>query len=297
MDNPITVPLPQNLPTNWTYGQTVAPNGSEVGLPEQFGYNYLMEQVNAAQKAAQECGENFANAAETTVPSAAGNFAILDAEGNLQDSKKSANDFLQSTGVITIKADSSEEPYETYTARLQEVFDAMKDYSAILVRPYPPDAFGAGTSLAVLYRSTAKYGGLQTIAHYTAFDPISICYDNGVWQPMEWRNPNTELGLEYRTTERYNNKPVYVKLIAFGNLPNQAATSVAHGISNIDAFVSVSGSTSDGIFIPTMIYGGGFGDNNVLQIKADRTNITIYAGGNRSGVTANILIRYTKTTD
>lgn len=104
-------------------------------------------------------------------------------------------------------------------------------------------------------------------------------------------------GLEYRTTERYNNKPVYVKLIAFGNLPNKATASVAHGVSNIDAFVSVAGSTSEGIFIPTMIYGGGFGDSSILEIKADRTNITIYAGGNRSGVTANILMRYTKTTD
>ena len=56
MNNPITVPLPQDLPTNWTYGQTVAPNGAEVGLAQQYGYNYLMAQVNAAQKAAQEVG-------------------------------------------------------------------------------------------------------------------------------------------------------------------------------------------------------------------------------------------------
>lgn len=93
MNNPISVPLPQDLPTNWTYGQTVAPTGAEVGLPEQYGYNYLMAQVNAAQKAAAECGVNFANAAEITVPSAAGNFAALDAEGNLQDSRKTASDF------------------------------------------------------------------------------------------------------------------------------------------------------------------------------------------------------------
>lgn len=57
MDNPITVSLPQNLPTNWAYGQTVAPNGSDVGLAEQYGYNYLNQQINAAQQAAQEVGE------------------------------------------------------------------------------------------------------------------------------------------------------------------------------------------------------------------------------------------------
>ena len=58
-DNPITVELPQDLPTNWTYGQTVGPNGADVGLTEQHGYNYLGKQVNAAQQAAKELGNAF----------------------------------------------------------------------------------------------------------------------------------------------------------------------------------------------------------------------------------------------
>lgn len=56
-ENPITVPLPQDLPTNWTYGQIIGPNGTDVGLTQQHGYNYLMGQVNAAQQAAKETGE------------------------------------------------------------------------------------------------------------------------------------------------------------------------------------------------------------------------------------------------
>lgn len=62
-ENPITVPLPADLPTNWVYGQTVAPDGSDVGLSQQHGYNYLMEQVNAAQQAAEELGEAFSGLA------------------------------------------------------------------------------------------------------------------------------------------------------------------------------------------------------------------------------------------
>lgn len=46
--------LPADLPTNWTDGQTVSPGGEEVGLTKQHGYNYLMEQVNAVQQAANE---------------------------------------------------------------------------------------------------------------------------------------------------------------------------------------------------------------------------------------------------
>lgn len=46
------IPLPADLPENWTSEQTVAPTGEEVGLDKQHGYNYLMKQVNNAQKAA-----------------------------------------------------------------------------------------------------------------------------------------------------------------------------------------------------------------------------------------------------
>lgn len=47
----MAVILPADLPTGWTGGQIVAPNGADVGLPEQYGFNYLNEQVNAAQQA------------------------------------------------------------------------------------------------------------------------------------------------------------------------------------------------------------------------------------------------------
>lgn len=60
-DNPITVSLPQDLPQNWTYGQTIGPQGTDVGLTQQHGYNYLMQQVNAAQQAAKELGAAFPN--------------------------------------------------------------------------------------------------------------------------------------------------------------------------------------------------------------------------------------------
>lgn len=45
------IPLPADLPENWTFGQIIAPTGAEAGLDNQHGYNYLMRQVNNAQKA------------------------------------------------------------------------------------------------------------------------------------------------------------------------------------------------------------------------------------------------------
>lgn len=51
------IPLPADLPENWTSGQIIAPTGEEVGLDTQHGYNYLMRQVNNAQKAATALNE------------------------------------------------------------------------------------------------------------------------------------------------------------------------------------------------------------------------------------------------
>lgn len=52
------IPLPADLPENWTSGQIVAPTGAEAGLDNQHGYNYLMRQVNNAQKAATALNES-----------------------------------------------------------------------------------------------------------------------------------------------------------------------------------------------------------------------------------------------
>ena len=64
-DNPITVSLPADLPEDWAENQIVAPEGQSVGLDQQHGYNYLMEQVNAAQTAAVQIGAAFSGLATT----------------------------------------------------------------------------------------------------------------------------------------------------------------------------------------------------------------------------------------
>lgn len=46
--NPIPNPLAADLPENWVANQTIAPSGENVGLPTQYGYNYLMAKVNEA---------------------------------------------------------------------------------------------------------------------------------------------------------------------------------------------------------------------------------------------------------
>lgn len=55
------IPLPADLPENWASGQIIAPTGAEAGLDDQHGYNYLMKQVNNAQKAATALNEGKAD--------------------------------------------------------------------------------------------------------------------------------------------------------------------------------------------------------------------------------------------
>lgn len=44
------IPLPADLPEDWTPGQIVSPEGTDVGLTKQHGYNYLNKAVNDAQR-------------------------------------------------------------------------------------------------------------------------------------------------------------------------------------------------------------------------------------------------------
>lgn len=113
----------------------------------------------------------------------------------------------------------------------------------------------------------------------------------GVWQPWEYVNPPMQLGVEYRTTERYLGKPVYCKLVNFGALPNATQKFVKHNIPNVSRVISVYGSAQD-----QAIGVGAFGAQ-VTGINADNTNVAIWTSADLSNYSAYVAIKYTKTTD
>ena len=53
----------------------------------------------------------------------------------------------------------------------------------------------------------------------------------GAWSKWEWVNPPMIAGQEYRTTERWNGKPVYAKLVNIGTLPSSASKYYSIGIA------------------------------------------------------------------
>ena len=92
-------------------------------------------------------------------------------------------------------------------------------------------SFKSGKVLVMPYTSLQYYTQIA-FAALTSEIAVRFC-NGGNWGPWEYLNPLLSLGVEYRTVERYNGKPVYVKAINFGALPNNTNKSVEHGVAAV----------------------------------------------------------------
>lgn len=125
----------------------------------------------------------------------------------------------------------------------------------------------------------------------------------GQWDPLEYINPDMQLGVEYRTTERYLGKPVYVKAVDCGGIPSNSAKTVSFdpgydGVNGASTFraLRVWGVTSDGWTLPALTYG--YGLDRSINISGYYNAIII--GTTETGSTSSIVtvvVKYTKTTD
>lgn len=197
-----------------------------------------------------------------------------------------------------IATTSAEESYETYCAKVDAVLGEMPDKTARLVRAYPPAVYGkAGTTVSLLYKGDANYAVLSNIGSadtalcgWRMIKLKKSSSDPSAWQPFEWEHPPMQIGVEYRTTERYNSKPVYKKAINTGALSAGTSKSVAHGVQNIGLRLSA-------------LYGLNNGGDNLVSnpgitgILVDGSNITITTAAGFSTSNSWVVIAYTKTTD
>lgn len=175
-----------------------------------------------------------------------------------------------------------------FNSALDALLSGLENYVTKQIRfaNYPVGGQKGGTFVGTLYKHDATYA----VLYGSSYDGGTIQKRKlaGAWQPWEWVNPPMELGVEYRTTERYLGKPVYCKLVDFGKLPNNTYKDVAHGISNLKWVISVSGESNGDNLIGNMY---------ITYVHVFSTNIRIKTNTDRSGVDASVLIKYTKTTD
>ena len=146
-----------------------------------------------------------------------------------------------------------------------------------------------------IFARVANYDSQNVLQEYWSLNQGAqnkahrICR-NGVWGPLEWINPSMQIGVEYRTTERHNGKPVYKKAVNTGALSAGTSKSVAHGVENIGLRLSaLYGINNDGDNL--------VGNPGITGILVDGSNITITTAAGFSTSNSWVVIAYTKTTD
>ena len=206
-----------------------------------------------------------------------------------------------------VAASSASESYDTFCAKLDAVLATMPRFSVKFLRVYPPQYYGKGTDMCALFKSTNDYASVYTIGSYNVecqgfrmikhkrrdSDPA------GHWDPLEYINPEMQLGVEYRTTERYLGKPVYVKKVDFGNAPAGASKEVSCA-TNVANVVDYNLTVLNGIFGQenTII-----SDDGTLvarpysKLAEGELSISLAVFEDISTRSVDLVVKYTKTTD
>lgn len=164
-----------------------------------------------------------------------------------------------------------------------------------------PDAFSNGGIVVDVLAITSTY--VMQIAYNLRDnkDIITAMRQNyvGTWQPWEYVNPPMELGIEYRTTERYLGKTVYTQVFkAFDSLAKGGSVYDAP-ISNVYRVISCTGE-SGGWNLPSDVIGGEVAGNFIhIGTQKGSTTVQVYATTNRENWQAPVYVtlKYTKTTD
>ena len=206
--------------------------------------------------------------------------------------------------VVEIRTTSADETYETYCAKLDAVLEGMGNNVSKLIGFYPPAIYGRGVQIGLLHKWSSDYASVRTLGNYdgvaNGFFGVSMRKVEGNWKPMEWINPPMVLGVEYRTTERYQGKPVYVKLVDCGTLPNATTKKVKYGDSVCRPIFGYGISSNDNTF-PSFNYGhplaNSFNSPNIVSLWFNANEVSIACGGDRSAFNAYVFVKYWKTTD
>ena len=77
-----------------------------------------------------------------------------------------------------------------------------------------------------IVRANSEYGYFEAGSYAGIGSYLKRTFNGGNLQPWEWEEPPMQLGVEYRTTERYEGQPVYTKLVACGKAVPGGSVSV-----------------------------------------------------------------------
>lgn len=163
------------------------------------------------------------------------------------------------------------------------------------------DVGGAG----YIFARVTNYDAQNVLQEYWSLNQSAqnqarrICR-NGTWGPLEWINPPMQLGVEYRTTERYSNKPVFVMTVNGGEFPNISSKIIDVQIPDASDQVKMLdcyGVLDNGTQIPGLFGESVFGASNYLGLVTQNGNgkFTISVGSSRIvGLNFTLFLKYWK---
>ena len=242
-----------------------------------------------ADRAAEIVGGDFVKSSEK---GAANGVATLDADALLAAAQRpKAGGLYRDDGKTTLEKSLAE-----ISTTLQKKADSSSVYSK-------DESISASTRTALSLPETATPdAALAEIARKLPDTVESVdypgCYYRMVDGVTEWVNPPMVFGSEYRTTDRYNEKPVYVKVVDCGAISASATKTVAHNISNlfyiVGFFFTMQNSAyTEACNLPVINYNSNTGCANISG-----PSIKIVTSGSHLGYTNSYaIIKYTKTTD
>ena len=118
------------------------------------------------------------------------------------------------------------------------------------------------------------------------------CYYHEIDGVKEWINPPLNAGVEYRTIERFQNKPVFIKCINYGSLPPKGEEkTVSTGLAKTYKIRELTMLISDGTYYS---FAADYGSYASFWLGTNLSKAHFYsAGGDVSG-TGTIIVKYIK---
>lgn len=154
-----------------------------------------------------------------------------------------------------------------------------------------PQGFSYGGCIMHVYNMDKNWL-VQEITNLVASPGSKIIRQrlDGVWQPVEWVNPPMTPGVEYRTTERWNGKVVYVKAVNAGVLTNGAYVNFteANLYGGIRACATVEG------YVAPFYSGGALVFAASAEPSAEGVRVAFYSNGWFDGKNVTVCLWYTK---
>lgn len=180
------------------------------------------------------------------------------------------------------------ETFESVCNKIDAILETMEDYTSklIVIRSglfYGDFYQNSGNCQALLYK-----GATPSVATVGATYDWRMLKIGGVWQEPEWVNPPMIPSVEYRTTERWNGKAVYAKLIDCGTTVagrKQIANNSLYG-TPIRAAGKISNSISP------FIHQKNLESTYTGYINVESSEISVYSAV--TGNTAYVTIWYVK---